>query len=59
MQRFSNQVDEFVAGLPPIEELRARLAENLEERDLLRQMIRLAEQKSKCGDKCRRQADDA
>lgn len=50
MRRLQDPVAEFVATLPRIEDLRTRLAQNLRERTLIRQLLRLAEQKEKCND---------
>lgn len=38
---------DFVDSIPSTIELRNRLAENLKERDLIRRLIRLSEQKEK------------
>jgi len=38
---------DFVDSIPSTTELRERLAENLKERDLIRRLIRLSEQKEK------------
>ena len=39
--------DEFVESLPSTKELRRRLAQNLEERDLIKRTLKLAEQKER------------
>ena len=43
----ATRIEECVDRIPPTEELRELLSKNLRERDLLRRMLRLAEQKEK------------
>ena len=40
-------LDEYVESLPQLSELRERLAKNLRERELLRKLVRLVEQKER------------
>ena len=40
-------LEEFLARIPTLEELRRRLAANLEEGKLLRKLIRIAEQRER------------
>lgn len=40
-------IDQFIAEIPPLSELRDRLSQNVKEADLLRKLIRLAEQRDK------------
>jgi hypothetical protein len=40
-------VDQYLAEIPPLSELRERLTQNVREANLLRKLIRLAEQRDK------------
>jgi hypothetical protein len=40
-------LDEYMESLPHLSELRERLAKNLRERELLRKLVRLVEQKER------------
>jgi hypothetical protein len=40
-------IDQFIAEIPPIRELRDRLSQTVREGQLLRKLIRLAEQRDK------------
>ncbi|WP_166820014.1 hypothetical protein [Thalassoroseus pseudoceratinae] len=39
------RIKEAIADLPTVEEIRTRIAENIHERQILRQMLKLAEQR--------------
>jgi hypothetical protein len=43
----SATVQQFVESIPPAEDLRAKLAENLRERDLLKRLLKLAGDREK------------
>ena len=43
----AESVDQYIKSLPPAEELRQKLARNLRERDLIKKLLKIAEQKER------------